>query len=67
MPRGRKRRSSQADFDVAVEAVVAGASYKTAEMMTGVPGTTVREYIARCGMSDCGFHGPAPRGSPTPS
>ncbi len=33
--RGQKRRSSQADLDAAVEAVLAGASYKRAEALTG--------------------------------
>ena len=35
--RGRKRRSSQSDLDVAVAAVLAGASYRSAEALTGVP------------------------------
>ena len=50
MARGRKRRSSQADLDAAVEAVVAGASYKAAEETTGVPRSTVRDYVVRCGL-----------------
>jgi len=50
MARGRKRWSSQADLDLAVEAVVAGASYKAAEEMTGVPRSTVRDYVVRRGL-----------------
>lgn len=50
MPRGRKRRSSQADFDAAVEAVVAGTSYKVAQKMTGVPLATLRDYVVRTGI-----------------
>ena len=45
--RGRKRRSSQAELDAAVEAVLAGASYKTAEALTGVPASTVQDYVVR--------------------
>jgi transposase, IS30 family len=48
--RGRKRRSSQEDLDWAVEVVVAGASYRTAEEITGVPRSTVREYVLRHGV-----------------
>ena len=48
--RGRKRRSSQADLEMAVEAVVAGASYKAAEEMTGVSRSTVRDYVVRSGV-----------------
>ena len=47
--RGRKRRSSQSDLDAAVEAVLAGASYKRAEALTGVPQSTVRLYVLRWG------------------
>ena len=47
--RGRKRRSSQADLDAAVEAVLAGASYKRAEALTGVPASTVQDYVVRWG------------------
>src|SRR5271165_2421840 len=47
--RGRKRRSSQADLDAAVEAVIAGASYKRAEALTGVPASTVQDYVVRWG------------------
>src|SRR3974390_641452 len=46
---GMTRRSSQADLDAAVEAVVAGASYRAAEALTGVPHSTVREYVLRWG------------------
>jgi len=47
--RGRKRRSSQAKLDAAVEAVLAGASYKRAEALTGVPASTVQGYVVRWG------------------
>jgi transposase, IS30 family len=57
MARGRKRRSPQADVDAAVEAVVAGVSYKAAEETTGVPRSTVRDYIVRRGL----VRGSAPR------
>ena len=50
MAGGRKRRSSQTDLDVAVEAVIAGASYKAAQDMTGVPMSTVRDYVVRWGL-----------------
>ena len=50
MARGRKRRSSQADLEMAVDAVVAGASYKAAEEMTGVSRSTVRDYVVRSGI-----------------
>jgi IS30 family transposase len=50
MARGRKRRSSQADLDAAVEAVVAGVSYKAAKEMTGVPRSTVKDNIVRRGL-----------------
>jgi len=50
MARGRKRRSSQADVDAAVEAVVAGMSYKAAEMATGVPRSTIRDNVVRRGL-----------------
>jgi transposase, IS30 family len=46
---GMTRRSSQADLDAAVEAVVAGASYRAAEALTGVPHTTVRDHVLRWG------------------
>lgn len=48
--RGRKRRSSQLDLEMAVEAVVAGASYKAAEEMTGVSRSTVSDYVVRSGV-----------------
>jgi IS30 family transposase len=41
------RRSSQADLDAAIEAVVAGASYRAAEEMTGVPASTVQYNVKR--------------------
>jgi len=47
--RGPKPRSSQADLDAAVEAVLAGASYKRAEALTGVPASTLQDYVVRWG------------------
>jgi transposase, IS30 family len=43
------RRSSQADLDAAIEAVVAGASYRAAQEMTGVPSSTVQYNVERQG------------------
>jgi IS30 family transposase len=50
MARGRKRRSSQADLDSAVEAVVAGASYDAAAKASGVPPSTIRDNIVARGL-----------------
>ncbi len=50
MARGKKRRSSPVNLDAAVEAVVAAASYKAAEEMTGVPRSTVKDYVVRRGL-----------------
>ena len=58
--RGRKRRSSQSDLDVAVAAVLAGASYRSAEALTGVPQSTVRDYVLRWGF----VRRRVPRGGP---
>src|ERR1700677_1734 len=41
------RRSSQADLDAAIEAVVAGASYRAVEEVTGVPASTVQYNVKR--------------------
>jgi transposase, IS30 family len=46
---GMTRRCEQADLDAAVEAVVAGASYRAASALTGVPASTVRDYVLRWG------------------
>lgn len=46
---GRKPRSEQSALYAAVEAVLAGASYKSAEALTGVPHSTLRDYVARWG------------------
>ena len=45
MAQGRKRRSSQVDFDAALTAAVAVASYKSTEGMTGVSHLTVRGQV----------------------
>jgi transposase len=65
MARGRKRRSSQADLDAAVEAVVTGASYKAAEEMTGVPRSTVRDYVVRRGLVRGSVPRPGPKKGPS--
>lgn len=44
------RRSSQADLDAAIAAVVAGASYRAAQEMTGVPASTVQYNVQRWGV-----------------
>jgi IS30 family transposase len=46
---GRKPRSEQSALDAAVEAVLTGTSYKSAEALTGVPHSTLREYVVRWG------------------
>ena len=50
MARGRKRRSEQSALEAAVSAVVRGASYASAEELTGVPRSTVRDYVVRRGI-----------------
>jgi len=57
---GMTRRCSQEDLDAAVEAVLAGASYRAAEALTGVPHTTVRDYVLRWGF----VRQRVPRGGP---
>ena len=44
------RRSSQADLDAAIAAVVAGASYRAAQEMTGVPASTIQYNVQRWGV-----------------
>ncbi len=66
MARGRKRRSSQADLGAAVEAVVAGASYKAAEELTGVPRSTVRDFVARHGLLRRSVPSPGRKKGPSP-
>ena len=50
MARGRKRRSEQPALEAAVSAVVRGASYASAEELTGVPRSTARDYVVRRGI-----------------
>ena len=50
MARGRKRRSEQSALEAAVSAVVRGASYASAEELTGVPRSTARDYVVRRGI-----------------
>jgi hypothetical protein len=57
---GMTRRCEQADLDAAVEAVVAGASYRAASALTGVPPSTVRDYVLRWGF----VRQRVPRGGP---
>lgn len=47
MRRGRPRRSSDEDLERAVEAVVAGATYRTAAEASGVPSSTLRYHVVR--------------------
>ena len=62
---GMTPRSSQVDLDAAVEAVIAGASYGKAEALTGVPASTVREYVVRWGFVRRNVPQGAPRGLST--
>jgi transposase, IS30 family len=51
MPRGRRAgRREPSLLEAAIEAVVDGASYKTAAALTGVPATTIRSYVRRRGI-----------------
>jgi transposase, IS30 family len=47
MPGGRVGRWDPLSLEAAIELVVDGASYKTAEELTGVPGSTVRDIVVR--------------------
>jgi IS30 family transposase len=47
MTQGTKRRNSDEELEAAVEAVLAGASYRSASRMTGVPSSTVRYNVER--------------------
>jgi hypothetical protein len=67
MARGKKRRSSPVNLDAAVEAVVAGASYKAAEEMTGVPRSTVRTRSCDVALCVGLFLDPAVRRAPAPA
>ncbi len=49
MPAGRKGRWELSSLEVAIEAVVDGASYKAAETLTGVPRSTIRDHVLRWG------------------
>lgn len=51
MNRGKKSPSELAALDVAVEAVIAGASYKIVERLTGVPHSTVRYHVLQRGIT----------------
>ncbi len=49
MSRGRERYLPS-EFGAAVEAVLAGASYKATQGATGVPANTLRKYVVRHGL-----------------
>jgi IS30 family transposase len=49
MSRGRERYTPS-EFGAAVEAVLAGASYKATQGVTGVPANTLRKYVVRHGL-----------------
>ena len=46
----RPSRWTALQLETAIEVVVAGASYKTAEMLTGVARSTVRDHVVRRGL-----------------
>ncbi len=50
MSGGRKPRWKSSSLEDALEAVVSGASYEVAEELTGVPRSTIRDYVARLGV-----------------
>ena len=47
---GRPGRWTAVQLEASIEAVVAGASYETAELLTGVPQSTVRDHVVRRGL-----------------
>jgi transposase-like protein len=49
MSRGRERYTPS-EFEAAVEAVLAGASHKATQGVTGVPANTLRKYVVRHGL-----------------
>ena len=49
MSRGRER-CTPSEFEAAVGAVLAGASYKATQGVTGVPANTLRKYVVRHGL-----------------
>lgn len=49
MSRGRERYTPS-EFEAAVEAVLAGASYKATQGVIGVPANTLRKYVVRHGL-----------------
>jgi hypothetical protein len=60
MNKGKKSRSELAALDESVEAVIAGASYRTVERLTGVPHSTVRYHVLQRGIT----RGSIPRSGP---
>ena len=46
MSRGRETYTAS-EFEAAVETVLAGASYKATQGVTGVPANTLRKYVVR--------------------
>ena len=49
MSRGRERYTTS-EFEAAVQAVLAGASYRATQGSTGVPANTLRKYVVRHGL-----------------
>jgi IS30 family transposase len=47
---GRPGRWTVMQLEAAIEAVVAGASYETAQLLTGVPQSTVPDHVVRRGL-----------------
>lgn len=47
---GRPGRWTAVQLEASIEAVVAGASYETAELLSGVPMSTVRDHVVRRGL-----------------
>ncbi len=47
---GRPGRWTAVQLEASIEAVVGGASYETAQLLTGVPMSTVRGHVVRRGL-----------------
>ena len=50
MPRGVKGPWGSAELEVALEAVIEGATYAAAEKRTGIPGPSIRNHLRRRGL-----------------
>ncbi len=66
MSRGRERYTPS-EFETAVEAVLAGASYRATQGVTGVPANTLRKYVVRHGLERRSVPQRGARASPPPS